>query len=98
MDEIQVPASVPEVDASVPEDRMAAWKAKWQSRSGEAGRGRANRGGSSGGGAVYGIGLIGAAVYFFGSAETNADYALAIPKAVVWPAIVVYRLLKFLSA
>ena len=51
--------------------------------------------GSTGGaGPVYGLGLIGAAVYFFGSAESGRDYALALPKSTVWPAVVVYDLLK----
>jgi hypothetical protein len=47
----------------------------------------------AGGGAVYGLGMIGAMVYFFGSAKTGRDYALAIPKASVWPALLVYKLL-----
>ena len=50
----------------------------------------------AGGGAVYGLGMIGAMVYFFGSAESPRDYALAIPKASVWPALLVYELLKSL--
>jgi len=50
--------------------------------------------GGAGGGAVYGLGLIGAAVYFFAQADTFWLFVLAIPKAVVWPAIVVYELLQ----
>lgn len=58
-------------------------------------RERRGRGGaSSGGGAVYGLGLIGAVVYFFEGAVTPRDYALALPKAMFWPAFLVYRLLK----
>jgi hypothetical protein len=49
---------------------------------------------AAGGGAVYGLGMIGAMVYFFRSAETGWDYVLAIPKASVWPALLVYKLLK----
>jgi len=48
----------------------------------------------AGGGAVYGLGMIGAMVYFFRSAVTGWDYVLAVPKASVWPAILVYKLLK----
>jgi hypothetical protein len=48
----------------------------------------------AGGGAVYALGMVGAMVYFFRSAVTGRDYALAIPKAGVWPAILVYKLLK----
>lgn len=51
----------------------------------------------AGGGAVYGLGMIGALVYFLGSAASGADYVLALPKAVFWPAILVYRLLKSLD-
>jgi hypothetical protein len=49
---------------------------------------------AAGGGAVYGLGMIGAMVYFFRSAQTGQDYVLAVPKAVVWPALLVYKLLK----
>ncbi|GCE76090.1 hypothetical protein [Cellulomonas biazotea] len=50
--------------------------------------------GGAGGGAVYGLGLIGAAVYYFSQGEGFWDFVLAIPKAIVWPAIVVFELLK----
>jgi hypothetical protein len=52
----------------------------------------------AGGGAVYGLGMIGALVYFFGTAESEQDYLLAFPKAVVWPAIMVYRVFRYLDA
>lgn len=42
---------------------------------------------------MYGLGLIGSAVYFFQQADTFWLFVLAIPKAVVWPAIVAYELL-----
>jgi hypothetical protein len=80
-------ASVPEAGASAREDRMARWKA----------RGSRQGGTQAGGGAVYGLGMIGAVAYFFGSAESGRDYVLAAPKAVFWPALLVYRLLKYLS-
>jgi hypothetical protein len=51
-------------------------------------------GAPAGGGAVYGLGMIGAMVYFFRSAESGRDQLLAIPKAIVWPALLVYKLLK----
>lgn len=47
-----------------------------------------------GGGAVYGLGMIGALAYFLGSAESGWDYVLAFGKAVVWPALLVYRAFK----
>jgi hypothetical protein len=77
-----------EAGAPAREDRMARWKA----------RGSRQGGTQTGGGAVYGLGMIGAAAYFFGSAESGRDYALAVPKAVFWPALLVYRLLKYLAA
>jgi hypothetical protein len=51
-------------------------------------------GAPAGGGAVYGLGMIGALVYFFASAQSGRDYVLAIPKASVWPALLVYNWLK----
>ena len=49
-------------------------------------------------GAVYGLGMIGALVYFLRIAETREDYVLAAGKAVVWPAILVYLALRRLGA
>jgi len=51
----------------------------------------------SSGGAVYGLGMIGALVYFVGTAESGRDYALALGKAVVWPALMVFRAFKALE-
>jgi hypothetical protein len=55
------------------------------------------RGPAAGGGAVYGIGMIGALVYFLQAAESGWDYVLAVPKAIVWPALLVYRAFKVLG-
>jgi len=44
--------------------------------------------------AVYGLGLIGAAVYFIMQATTFWMGVLGILKAIVWPAILVYELFK----
>ena len=41
--------------------------------------------------AVYGLGLIGAAVYFWRRAESPAARGLALLKALVWPAYLVYE-------
>ena len=46
---------------------------------------------SSGGNAVYGLGLIGALVYFWQQADSFGGYLLAILKALVWPAFLVYE-------
>ena len=49
-----------------------------------------------GGEAVYGLGMIGAAVYYIMNATTFWMGAFGIVKAIFWPAIVVFELLEFL--
>lgn len=43
------------------------------------------------GGAVYGLGLIGAAVYFLQNATGFWNGVLGLLKALVWPAFIVYE-------
>lgn len=50
------------------------------------------------GGAVYGMGLIGAAVYFLSHATSFWFGVIAILKAIVWPAILVFEALRALGA
>lgn len=50
-----------------------------------------------GGNAVYGLGLIGALVFYIQAADGFWSAVLGILKALVWPAFVVYDLLKFLA-
>jgi hypothetical protein len=45
-------------------------------------------------GAVYGLGLIGAWVYYIGHASTFMLGVLGFLKGIVWPAILVYEALK----
>ncbi|MBE7438022.1 MAG: hypothetical protein HS115_06150 [Spirochaetales bacterium] len=52
---------------------------------------------SHGGNAVYGLGLIGAAIYFIQSATGFWDGILGLLKAMVWPAVLVYEILKILN-
>lgn len=52
---------------------------------------------SAGAGAVYGLGLIGAAVYFIAKATGFWLGVLGFLKALVWPAILVYEALKLLK-
>ena len=52
---------------------------------------------SGGGDAVYGLGLIGALVYYIQAADGFWGGVLGILKALVWPAFVIYDLLKFLA-
>jgi len=47
--------------------------------------------------AVYGLGAIGAAVYFIQEATTVGMGLLGLLKALVWPAFVVYGVLKYLG-
>ncbi|MFP4365981.1 MAG: hypothetical protein ACLFQA_02695 [Bacteroidales bacterium] len=46
--------------------------------------------------AIYGLGFIGAAVYFIGQASTFWMGVLGFLKALVWPAFMVYELFKYL--
>jgi len=48
--------------------------------------------------AVYGLGLIGAAVYYISTATSFWIGVLGFLKALVWPAFLVYGILKFLGA
>ena len=50
------------------------------------------------GGAVYGLGFIGAAVYYISTATGFWMGVLGFLKALVWPAFLVFELLKFLGA
>jgi len=47
--------------------------------------------------AVYGLGLIGAWVYFLSHATTFWLVVLGLLKGIVWPALLVYQLMKFLG-
>jgi len=76
---------------TTPETGARAGMAKWK------GGAPTRNAPPAGGGAVYGLGMIGALVYFLGSAESGRDYVLAVGKAVVWPALLVYRAFKVLG-
>ena len=54
--------------------------------------------GPGAGNAVYGLGLIGALVYYIQAADGFWDGVLGVLKALVWPAFVIYDLLKFLAS
>ena len=51
----------------------------------------ANQASAGGGNALYGLGLIGALVFFCQQADSFGGYLLAILKALVWPAFLVYQ-------
>ena len=46
--------------------------------------------------AVYGLGLIGAWIYYFTHAATFWLGVLGFLKGIVWPAMLVYEVLKYL--
>lgn len=47
--------------------------------------------------AVYGLGFIGAAIYYFVHATSFLSGVIGFLKAFVWPSFVVYKLLEFLK-
>lgn len=49
------------------------------------------------GDAVYGIGLFGAWAYYIGKAVTPQERLVGFLKGFIWPAMLVYELLKFLN-
>jgi hypothetical protein len=53
--------------------------------------------GAAGAGAVYGLGLIGALVYYIGSATSFWDGVWGVLQSLVWPAFLVHGLLSFLK-
>jgi hypothetical protein len=55
-----------------------------------------NKGGTPSG-AVYGLGFVGAAIYFIQHADAFWVGVLGILKAIVWPALLIYKLLGFLK-
>jgi hypothetical protein len=46
--------------------------------------------------AVYGLGFIGASIYYISTATTFWIGVVGFLKAMVWPAFLVYELLKYL--
>jgi hypothetical protein len=53
--------------------------------------------GAAGGGAVYGLGLIGALVYYIQTATSFWDGLYGVFQALVWPAYLVYGVLHALK-
>tara|TARA_Y100000310_G_C20300945_1_gene631749 strand:- start:376 stop:558 length:183 start_codon:yes stop_codon:yes gene_type:complete len=49
------------------------------------------------GGAAYGLGFVGAVVYYLSTATGFWNGILGILKALVWPAFLVYEVLKFVA-
>lgn len=51
----------------------------------------------TGSGALYGLGVIGAAVYFIQQATTFSAGLIGLFKAIFWPAVVLYKILGLLQ-
>jgi hypothetical protein len=58
---------------------------------------RASAQGSGGGSPVYGLGFIGAVAWFWPQAHDPKERALAVLKAMVWPALLVHGAFKALD-
>lgn len=58
---------------------------------------KSNQGSTASGGAVYGVGMIGALVFYISTATSFWMGVLGVLKAMVWPAFLVFELFKFLS-
>jgi hypothetical protein len=52
---------------------------------------------TSSGDAVYGLGMIGALVWFWRRADAPGEHVLAVLKAFVWPAFLVHRAFEALD-
>ena len=52
---------------------------------------------ASGGDAVYGLGLIGAAVWFWQQADGLGEHVVGLLKALVWPAFLVFEAFRGLQ-
>lgn len=53
--------------------------------------------GSGVSGGAYGLGFIGAAIYFIQTSTSFWSLILGVIKAIFWPAFMVYELFKFLN-
>lgn len=58
--------------------------------------GKNNSSGNAAGGGIYGLAFVGALIYYIQHAETFMQGVLGVLKALVWPAILVYKLLELL--
>jgi hypothetical protein len=46
---------------------------------------------------VYGLGFVGALIYYISTATSIGVGLLGVLKAIVWPAMLVYEVLKYLN-
>jgi hypothetical protein len=60
---------------------------------------KGSTGAAAGGGAVYGLGIFGALFYYWQQADAFWEYVWAVfPKAILWPAFMVYEGFRALGA
>lgn len=57
-----------------------------------------SNGGAATGGAVYGLGFLGAVIYYISVATGFWVGVLGVLKAIVWPAFLVFDVLKYIGA
>lgn len=50
-----------------------------------------------GGGAVYGLGIIGALIYYLGNMTSFSDFFWGVLKSLLWPAFLIHRALEVLG-
>ena len=53
--------------------------------------------GTGSGGAIYGLGFVGAAVFYLQQATTVWEGIIGILKAIVWPAFLIHKVLNLLG-
>ena len=58
----------------------------------------ANAGAAAGGGAIYGLGILGALIYYWQQADAFGEYLLALVQGLFWPAWMVYEVFRALGA
>ncbi|HEX3300223.1 MAG TPA: hypothetical protein VHW68_08935 [Actinomycetota bacterium] len=56
-----------------------------------------NKGAAAGGGAIYGLGVLGAWVYFWIQADTLWGHIFAVVQGLLWPAWMVYDIFVALN-
>ena len=54
-------------------------------------------GGGAAGGGIYGLGIIGALVYYIGHATTFGIGVVGVVKAILWPAFLVYHVIPLIK-
>lgn len=52
---------------------------------------------NAGSGAIYGLGMIGALIYFLQHAHTILDGVIGVVYAIFWPGVIVYKALELLK-